>query len=126
MRHTTSVRGQYILALPYLVVLLGALRDMNVVLLLLLGILSGGAVPVGSGAVDFWGWIGSLGSGVSGMGELVIVTLLPSGLLELMRHNGGFDDLLERLRRGISSQRGGELSIASLVFLACLCTASNT
>lgn len=116
----------YTLVLPYLVVLVGALLGMNVILVLLLGIICGGAVSVLSGAIDFWGWIGSLGTGITGMGELIIVTLLAGGLLELMRHLGGFDYLLERLRKGIDSQRGAELSIASLVFLACLCTANNT
>ena len=52
--------------------------------------------------------------------------MMAGGLLEIIRHNGGIDYLIERLTRHISTKRGAELSIAALVSLVDLCTANNT
>ena len=42
-----------------------------------------------------WDWTQALGEGIGGMGELITVTLLAGGMLELIRYNGGIDYLLE-------------------------------
>lgn len=60
------------------------------------------------------------------MGELIIITLMAGGLLELIRFNGGVDYILNVLTRHIRGKRGAELSIAALVSLANVCTANNT
>ena len=46
--------------------------------------------------------------------------------MEIIRHNGGVDFILEQLTRHIRTKRGAELSIAALVCLINLCTANNT
>lgn len=61
-----------------------------------------------------------------GMGELIIITLMAGGMLELVRFNGGIDYILHRLTQKVNNKRGGELSIAALVSLANICTANNT
>ena len=60
------------------------------------------------------------------MGDLIIVTLLAGGMLELIRINGGLDYIVEVMTRRIKGKRGAEFSIAALVSLANLCTANNT
>ena len=60
------------------------------------------------------------------MGELIIITLLAGGMLEMIRFNGGIDYIIEKLTRKVNSKRGAELSIAGLVSFANLCTANNT
>jgi Na+/H+ antiporter NhaC len=60
------------------------------------------------------------------MGDLIIVTMLAGGMLEVIRTAGGLDYLIEKMTRRISGKRGAELSIAALVSLANLCTANNT
>lgn len=60
------------------------------------------------------------------MGELIIITLMAGGLLELIRFNGGVDYILYRLTNHVKSKRGAELSIALLVSMANFCTANNT
>ena len=60
------------------------------------------------------------------MGELIIVTMLAGGMLELIRHNGGIDFIIRLMTRHIKGKRGAEFSIAALVSLANLCTANNT
>ena len=118
--------GSFLLTLPYLLVLVAAVTGMNVLGVLTLGIIACGAVGLGTGTLPAWDWIAALGSGITGMGELIIVTLMAGGMLELIRYNGGIDYLLRHLTRGISGKRGAELTIAVLVSVANLCTANNT
>lgn len=112
--------------IPYVVVLGTALAGVNVTLVLLLGILVTGFVGLLTGGFDFFGYFGSLGTGITGMGELIVITLLAGGMLEMIRYNGGIAYIIERLTRHLNSRRWAELSIAGLVCLANLCTANNT
>lgn len=118
--------GSFVLMLPYLLVLVAAIAGVNVLTVLLIGIVSCGIVSISTGSLPLWDWVGSLGEGITGMGELIIVTLLAGGMLELIRYNGGINYLLRHLSRGIQGKRGAELTIAALVSIANLCTANNT
>lgn len=112
--------------IPYLIVLGTAIAGMNVTLVLLLGVLSTGIIGCIYGSFDLFGWFVSMGEGITGMGELIIITLMAGGMLELIRFNGGVDYILHHLTRHVSNKRGAELSIAALVSLANFCTANNT
>ena len=74
---------------PYLVVLLTAVLGLNVMVVLTLGIVLTGIIGIVGGAFDFYGWLGAMGDGVVSMGELIIITMLAGGLLEIIKHNGG-------------------------------------
>ena len=131
---------EWIKVIPYLIVLGTAVAGMNVMLVLLLGIFSTGiigictatsvfgATPAESMNVGtaFFDWFGAMGTGITGMGELIIITLLAGGMLETIRYNGGIDFIITRLTRHVTGKRGAELSIAALVSVANLCTANNT
>ena len=99
-------------------------------LVLLLGILSTGIIGIITSGTDistaFFDWFGAMGTGITGMGELIIITLLAGGMLETIRYNGGIDFIISRLTRHVKGKRGAELSIAALVSIANLCTANNT
>lgn len=110
----------------YLVVLLTAVCGMNVMAVLTLGIALTGAIGLIDGSFDFYGWMGSMGQGIVGMGELIIITMMAGGLLEIIKHQGGIDFLIQRMTRHIHTKRGAELAIAALVSLVDLCTANNT
>lgn len=112
--------------IPYLIVLGTAIAGMNVTLVLLLGELSTGIIGCIYGSFDLFGWFASMGEGITGMGELIIITLMAGGMLELIRFNGGVDYILHHLTSHVSNKRGAELSIAALVSLANFCTANNT
>ena len=114
------------LMIPYCLVLMAAVGGLNVLLVLIIGIVSSGLLVFALEDVTVWDWTKALGEGIGGMGELITVTLLAGGMLELIRYNGGIDYLLEKLTRHISGKRGAELAIAALVSLANLCTANNT
>ena len=116
---------EWIKVIPYLIVLGTAIAGMNVMLVLLLGIFSTGIIGLFTGT-GFFDWFGAMGTGITGMGELIIITLLAGGMLETIRYNGGIDFIIARLTRHVTGKRGAELSIAALVSVANLCTANNT
>ena len=111
---------------PYLAVLFTAIFGLNVMGVLTLGILLTGAIGIADGSFDVYGWFGAMGDGIKGMGELIIITMMAGGLLELIKHNGGIDFIISRLTRHISTKRGAELAIAALVSMVNFCTANNT
>lgn len=117
---------EWIKVIPYLVVLGTAIAGMNVMLVLLLGIGITGGIGLCNSSFDIFGYFGAMGNGITGMGELIVITLLAGGMLEMIRYNGGIAYIIERLTRRINSKRLAELCIAGLVCLANLCTANNT
>jgi Na+/H+ antiporter NhaC len=117
---------EYIKVVPYLVVLVTAICGLNVMAVLTLGLLLTGIIGLLTGAFDIYGWFQSMGNGIVGMGELIIITMLAGGLLEIIKHNGGIDYLIELLTRHVSGKRGAELSIGALVSVVDVCTANNT
>ena len=117
---------EWLKVIPYILVLTTALAGVNVMIVLLLGILCSGIVGIIIGSIQFWGWIAAMGTGISAMGELIIITLLAGGMLEMIRYNGGIDYIIQKLTTHVKSKKGAELSIAALVSFADLCTANNT
>lgn len=121
-----STTGSWYLMLPYLAVILLAVSGVNVLVSLTAGILLSVLVGLGTGTIAPVEVMAKSGEGISGMSDLIIVTLLAGGLLELIRQRGGIDFIVERLTRRVSGKRSGELSFAALVGLANGCTANNT
>lgn len=117
---------EWIRVLPYLVVLVTAILGVNVMLVLLSGIVTASAVGIATGGFDFLTWCGKAGAGIASMGELIIVTMLAGGMLEIIRLNGGIDFIIYHLTRRVRGRRGAEACIAALVCLANVCTANNT
>jgi Na+/H+ antiporter NhaC len=111
---------------PYIVVLVTAIFGMNVMAVLTLGILLTGVIGIATGSYDLYGWLGSMGQGILGMGELIIITLMAGGLLAIIKQQGGIDYLIRLLTRRVSGKRGAELSVAALVSMVNVCTANNT
>ncbi len=121
--HSTA---QWYLTLPYLLVIVLALCGLNVTVVLSAGL--GAAAVLGwvTGRLSWVGWLEAVGTGVAGMSDLIIVTLLAGGLLELIREGGGLNLIIEALSRGVRGKRGAEAAIAGIVSLANVCTANNT
>lgn len=122
--HVASV--EWVKVIPYLTVLVSAIIGMNVMGVLMMGLLLTGIIGILTGAFDIYGWFGAMGEGILSMGELIIVTMMAGGMLELIREQGGIDFLIRLLTRRVNSKRGAELSIAVLVTLVDICTANNT
>lgn len=123
---TASTEMEVFKVIPYLVVLFTAIFGMNVMAVLTLGIVLTGIIGICNGSYDLYGWMGAMGDGIVGMGELIIITMMAGGLLEVIKHNGGIDFLIRLLTRRVNSKQGAELSVAALVSLVNVCTANNT
>ena len=102
---TVSVDWQLIM--PYLLVIVLAVVGLNVLL-------------------DALSMLGFMGEGVDSMGNLIVVTLLASGMLGLIQHNRGISFLIDRMSRGIKGKRGAQTMISLLVAVVNMCTANNT
>lgn len=116
---------EYVKLIPYLTVIVLALCGINVLVVLGIGLVLSAVIGFLDG-MTWLGFLGNVGDGIGGMGELIIVTMLSGGMLELIRHNGGLDFIIRGLTKGIKGKRGAEFSIAGLVGLSNLCTANNT
>jgi Na+/H+ antiporter NhaC len=120
---TDKLKVNFFIVLPAAIV--------TVILLLVISILTGGIVLAGViGLADGSYTLSSLAKtvteGIGGMSELIILSLLIGGMVELIRYNGGIQFLLNLLTRRIQTKKGGEFSIAGLVSLTNLATANNT
>lgn len=112
--------------LPYLIVIIVALCGVNVLTVLILGIISAAILGLAYGNFNGIEMCTHIGDGIMGMGELIIVTMLAGGVLEMVRLNGGIDYLIQIVTARINSKRGAEFAITGLTALANVCTANNT
>ncbi|MDE6151943.1 MAG: Na+/H+ antiporter NhaC family protein [Prevotella sp.] len=116
----------FLKVMPYLIVLVMAAAGLNVLTVLTIGIVLTGMIGIMDGAFDVFGWMQAMNTGILGMSELIIVTMLAGGMLETVRENGGINIIINLLTRHIDSRRGGEAAIAALVTIVNFCTANNT
>ena len=116
----------FVLLIPYLLVIILAVAGVDVMAVLTIGLGVNAIIGFAKGSMDWSGWLEGIGSGISGMGDLIIVTMLAGGMLELIKTNGGLDFIVSGMTKRIRGKRGAELSIAGLVSLANICTANNT
>ncbi|MCR5595528.1 MAG: Na+/H+ antiporter NhaC family protein [Lachnospiraceae bacterium] len=113
-------------ALPYFIVLIMSILGINVFLVLIVGIIL--FIPIGmlTGSLGYASALSSIGSGISGMFETMIVTILVASVAALMRDNGGFEAILSLIRKKADSKRGGMTGIALLTAFMDIATANNT
>ncbi|MBH9968649.1 Na+/H+ antiporter NhaC family protein [[Bacillus] enclensis] len=112
--------------LPYLGVIIGALAGLNVFVVLFGGIVLSGIIGLADGSFTLSSYFGSVADGMTGMAEIVILSVLIGGVVELIRYNGGIQALLYLATRKIRSPKGAQLATAGLVSSTNLCTANNT
>ena len=123
---TQLLASNWTLLLPYLLVIVLALVGVNVLAVLAIGILANAVIGLVIGAISIQAFGSAAADGMFGMADLIAVTLLAGGMLELIRIGGGLDYIINLITRNINSKRGAELSIAALVSFANVCTANNT
>lgn len=104
----------WIKSLPYFIVLVLAAIGIDVMLVLFFGILAVLLIGMLTGSIDIWTWFASAGEGVKGMGELIIITMMAGGMLELIRANGGIAFIITRLTRHVKSKRGANCRLPAL------------
>ncbi len=112
--------------IPYLCVIAAALSGMDVILVLILGLFTTALIGVLDESFSPLGWLQEVNNGIMTMAELMLCTLLASGMLAIIRNQGGIQYIIEKITRHINGRRGAELSLAMLVVFVNICTANNT
>ncbi len=121
-----AASADWYLILPYLIVIVTAMAGINVLLVLTLGIASCIILALTTHNTGIMDMCAMMGDGIKGMSDLIIVTLLAAGLLEVISYNGGIKFIISALTRRIHGSRGAQASIAALVSIVNVCTANNT
>ncbi len=116
----------FIMVIPYLVVLIGALIGFNVFYVLLAGIILSMVVGVAYGQFTIIESFTAIGGGMAGMFEISVISIVVACIVSLVRENGGIELIIESIKKRTKGKRGAEFGIAILVFLVDLCTANNT
>ena len=122
------VVGEYnlIQIIPYVLVLVGGIIGINVFVVLLIGILTGSIIMLATGATAATSLLANMGSGAAGMFETTMVAILVSAICALIAEFGGFEALLDLIKRVFKGKKGGELGMGLLVGAMDIATANNT
>lgn len=112
--------------IPYATVLITAALGMNVMLVLLIGNILTGIVGIADGSYTFMQWTDSLTTGIMGMSELILISMMAGGVFALITKQGVMERIVELISRKIRTRKGAELSLAILVGVVNVLTANNT
>ena len=112
--------------IPYILVLLGGIIGINVFVVLIIGIVSGAAIMLATGATEATAILASMGAGVSGMFETSMVAVLVAAICALISEYGGFEALLQLIKKVFKGKKGGMLGMGLLVGAMDIATANNT
>ena len=123
-----GVGGEYnlIQIIPYVLVLVGGIIGINVFVVLLIGIFTGSIIMLATGATVATDLLANMGSGAAGMFETTMVAILVSAICALISAFGGFEALLDLIKRVFKGKKGGELGMGLLVGAMDIATANNT
>lgn len=112
--------------IPYILVLLGGIAGINVFVVLIIGILSGSIIMLVTGTTAATVLLSGMGSGANGMFETSMVAILVSAICALINEYGGFEALLQMIKRVFKGKKGGMLGMGLLVGAMDIATANNT
>ena len=123
---TDNLDFNFLLTLPYFLVFGLALAGINVFLVLLIGIILFIIFGVCFDAISYATAFEAMGNGTSSMFETMIVPILVASISALVKEHGGFEAILEYIRKHFNSKKGGMLGIALLTSFMDVATANNT
>ena len=112
--------------LPYLVVLAGALAGVNVFVILIIGTVLSLIVGVASGAFAWTQIFAVMGTGVTSMYDITVISIIVACIGALVKEYGGIQWLIDFIHRRVGSKKGAQLGIAGLVAAVDVATANNT
>ena len=115
-----------LLIIPYFIVILMAMAGVNVLAVLTIGIVSAVIIASFCSGLSLIDMCAFMGNGIIDMGNLIVVTLLAAGLLNIIKYNGGINFIIQWLTKCIHGVRGAQSCIAVLVGVVNICTANNT
>lgn len=112
--------------LPYLIVVVCALIGINVFCVLLLGIVSAGAIGIVCGDLTFLSLAQNIWTGFQGMIEVFLLSMFIGGIAELTKQYGGIKWLLEKISKMFKGKKSAQLGVSILTGLCDVATANNT
>lgn len=112
--------------LPYMIVLLGALIGINVFVVLISGIVISLIVGVSMGHIALSEMFQVVGSGVTSMYDITVISIIVACIVSLVKEHGGIQFILNLIKSKINGRRGAEFGIALLALFVDACTANNT
>ena len=113
-------------AIPYILVLVCAIAGVNVLVVLVLGIVATAIIGLACGSLSGVSFCEAADDGVISMCELIVITLMAGGLMNVVKQGGGFQCITRLITNRVSGRRGAEAAIAGLTVLTDICTANNT
>ena len=121
-----AAAAEWYKTLPYILVLVSAIAGVNVLVVLVMGILATAIIGLSCGSLSGVSFCESADDGVISMCELIVITLMAGGLMNVVKQSGGFEFITRVITKRISGKRGAEGAIAGLTLLTDICTANNT
>ncbi len=112
--------------MPYIFVLVTAVIGINVFVVLISGTVLSILVGLFTGSLVVSEVFTSIGSGVTGMYDITVISMLVAAISALVKENGGFAFILEKIHSRIHTYKGAEVGIAALISVVDAVTANNT
>ena len=112
--------------IPYILVLVAALAGINVFVVLITGTVLSVLVGLCTGSLAPSAIFSSIGEGVTGMYDITVISMLVACISALVKENGGFAFILEKIHNRIHTYKGAEFGITALISLVDIATANNT
>ena len=112
--------------LPYILVLILAIKGVNVFTVLTLGCISAGIIGMATGHFGFLELGKRVYEGFNNMSEIFLLSMLTGGLAALVREAGGINYLLKSVEACVRGRKSAQLGIGALVSLTDFSIANNT
>ncbi len=112
--------------MPYIFVLVTAVIGINVFVVLISGTVLSVIVGLATGSIAISEVFTSIGTGVTGMYDITVISMLVAAISALVKENGGFAFILEKIHSRIHTYKGAEVGIAALISVVDAATANNT
>ena len=129
MHGSTQVElGEYniLQVIPYLIVLVGAIIGFNVFVVLIVGTVAAVAAGLVTGTMAWGGIFTAIGSGVTSMYDITVISITVAAIGALVKEYGGIDFILHFIHKNTKRKKGAQIGIAGLVAGVDLATANNT
>lgn len=112
--------------IPYILVLILSILGINVCIVLGAGIISGATIMLAINGMRLFELIDNMFQGVSSMYEIMFITILVASISQLIKENGGFEYVLDFIRKHCHTKKMAQLSTGIMVGILDVITANNT
>lgn len=123
---TTDLDYNILQVIPYIVVLVGALIELNVFVVLISGTVLSIIMGLITGTLSGIEIFTSMGNGITAMYDITVISIIVSCIGTLVKNNGGIDWILNFIKSKVKGKRGAKVGIATLVAGVDAATANNT